>query len=184
MVSNLSKVPENRLTLLKELVSVAKSLGAVSTHDLQLLGQQLDVAKRDAVARVRASQSSRLDTKIESFFFFCVVLYVIRYGTFCVCFFVCSGLLRWLSRYTPHPSFRLEKTSEDTSDRRLCVVVYPCPQITMACLKNISAKHRHGLTTCCLVVAATNRCLSRCVVPNQSNRSNRSHHIDSHRLYL
>lgn len=70
MVSNLSKVPENRLTLLKELVSVAKSLGAVSTHDLQLLGQQLDVAKRDAVARVRASQSSRLDTKIESFFFF------------------------------------------------------------------------------------------------------------------
>ena len=52
VVSNLSKVPENRMTLLKELVSVAKSLGAVSTHDLQSLGQQLDVAKRDAVARV------------------------------------------------------------------------------------------------------------------------------------
>lgn len=40
------------MTLLKELVSVAKSLGAVSTHDLQSLGEQLDVAKRDAVARV------------------------------------------------------------------------------------------------------------------------------------
>lgn len=41
------------MTLLKELVSVAKSLGSVSTHDLQSLGQQLGVAKRDAVARVR-----------------------------------------------------------------------------------------------------------------------------------
>ncbi|CAN0568929.1 unnamed protein product, partial [Ectocarpus sp. 12 AP-2014] len=51
VVSNLSKVPENRMTLLKELVSVAKSLGAVSTHDLQSLEQQLDVAKRDAMAR-------------------------------------------------------------------------------------------------------------------------------------
>lgn len=58
VVSNLSKVPENRMTLLKELVSVAKSLGAVSTHDLQLLGQQLDVAKRDAVARVSHVQAS------------------------------------------------------------------------------------------------------------------------------
>lgn len=56
-MSNLSKVPENRLTLLKELVSVAKSLGAVSTHDLQSLGQQLDVAKRDAVARVSSKES-------------------------------------------------------------------------------------------------------------------------------
>lgn len=55
VVSNLSKVPENRKTLLKELVSVAKSLGAVSTHDLQSLGRQLDVAKRDAVARVSGS---------------------------------------------------------------------------------------------------------------------------------
>lgn len=41
------------MTLLKELVSVAKSLGSVSTHDLQALGMQLDVAKRDAFARVR-----------------------------------------------------------------------------------------------------------------------------------
>lgn len=57
VVSNLSKVPENRMTLLKELVSVAKSLGAVSTHDLQSLGQQLDVAKRDAVARVSKQQA-------------------------------------------------------------------------------------------------------------------------------
>lgn len=40
------------MTLLKELVSVAKSLGAVSTHDLQSLEQQLEVAKRDAMARV------------------------------------------------------------------------------------------------------------------------------------
>ena len=52
VVSNLSKVPENRMTLLKELVSVAKSLGSVSTHDLQSLGAQLGVAKKDAVARV------------------------------------------------------------------------------------------------------------------------------------
>lgn len=52
IVSNLSKVSENRMTLLNELVSVAKSLGAVSTHDLRTLGQQLDVAKSDAMKRV------------------------------------------------------------------------------------------------------------------------------------
>lgn len=57
MVSNLSKVPENRTTLLKELVSVAKSLCAVSTHDLQSLGHQLDAAKRDAIARVSHSRA-------------------------------------------------------------------------------------------------------------------------------
>lgn len=52
VVSNLSKVRENRLTLLKELVSVARSLGSVSTKDLESLGQQLEVVKTEAVARV------------------------------------------------------------------------------------------------------------------------------------
>lgn len=53
-MNNLSKVKENRLTLLQELVSVARSLGSVSTKDLQSLGQQLEVVKTEAVARVRA----------------------------------------------------------------------------------------------------------------------------------
>lgn len=52
VVNNLSKVKENRLTLLQELVSVARSLGSVSTKDLQSLGQQLEVVKTEAVARV------------------------------------------------------------------------------------------------------------------------------------
>lgn len=56
-MSNLSKVKENRLTLLKELVSVARSLGSVSTKDLESLGQQLEVVKTEAVARVSKSVS-------------------------------------------------------------------------------------------------------------------------------
>lgn len=52
VVSNLSRVPENRVTLLKELVSVARSLGSVSTHDLQSLGRQMEAVKREKMAKV------------------------------------------------------------------------------------------------------------------------------------
>ncbi|CAN0026803.1 unnamed protein product, partial [Discosporangium mesarthrocarpum] len=66
VVRNLSRVSENKLTLLKELVSVAKTLGSASTNDLQALGRRVAEVKRQQAEAHRVVEEAEAEEASEA----------------------------------------------------------------------------------------------------------------------